>query len=246
MAGWPASPQPPTRWDTFLAWANRFQVSPDFDAFERDYKLQVAARIQEARTALVDDDPSWVEKLNHAIIAKPNNLTNWRATQPLMSWCQSRTEEGKLAFRMLWNQNEPVAHRFDQFAEVVSTSGKKILIAETSFFHMAMDPTSFPMFRSAPFDSAVDITGYPTPKEAGIKPAEMGRRYEYFLQFLDNLMKRASASGIPFRDRLDAQSAMWMVTQWGPMEDWSDLDQQAFLAYRGEVNLRKESWGQSV
>jgi hypothetical protein len=228
----------------FLHWADRFKVSPEFDEFERDYKLEIAQHIQEARTALFADDPSWVEKLDHAITAKPNNLTNWRATQPFVAWCRSDPDSAALAFRRLWNETSTVARRMDQFAEVVAPSGKKILIAETSFFHMAMDPGAFPMFRSAPFDSAVDITGYPTPKDAGIKSGELGRRYEYFLLFLDNLMKRASASGIEFRDRLDAQSAMWLVTQWGPLESWPDHDRQAFLAYQGDTALQKTSRGQ--
>ncbi len=113
---------------------------------------------------------------------------------------------------MLWNEDDAVLTRIDRFAEIVATSGKKILIAETSFFHMAMDPYAYPMYRATPVERAMDLTGYPEPKEVGIKPGELGRRYEHFLTFLDIMVKRATERDIQFRDRLDAQSAMWLVT----------------------------------
>jgi hypothetical protein len=234
----PAQQPPQTRWDRFLHWADRFYQSGEFDEAEREYKIEIASRIRDAREAMFNDDPNWVDKLNHAVTAKPNNLTNWRATQPFIAWCRSEPENAALAFRFLWNGDATVVERFDRFGEIVATSGTKTLIAETSFFHMAMDPEMYPMFRSTPVDRAMEFTGYPSFKDAGIKSNELGRRYDYFLRFLDNLMKRASSNGIEFRDRLDAQSAMWMVTQWEPINSWSESDRQAFLAYQEAAKLR--------
>lgn len=88
----------------------------------------------------------------------------------------------------------------------------------------------------------MEFTGYPSFKDAGIKSNELGRHYEYFLRFLDNLMKRASSNRIQFRDRLDSQSAMWVVTQWAPLDAWPEADEKAFLAYQGDTILRKDSW----
>jgi hypothetical protein len=238
----PSSPQGKTRWDRFLYWANRFYTSDEFDKNERDYKLVVAARLQEAKATFFENEPSWVEKLNHAITAPPNNLTNWRATQPLISWCRAEPEHASLAFRFLWNTDDRVQQRFDQFVEVVSNAGQRIYIAETSFFHMVVDPLAFPMHRATAVERAMDLTGYPEPKEVGIKSGEIGRRYEHFMRFLDIMLKRAQESGIQFRDRLDAQGAAWTVTQWRPLDDWSESDKQAFVAYQGGAKLRKESW----
>lgn len=241
MGNLPDAPLPnrgATRWDRFLYWAGRFQESPEFDDIERDYKLVVTARLVEARDAMLAGDPGWVEKLTYAVTAKPNNLSNWHATQPFLAWCQGDPETAGLAFRLLWNESvSDVATRMDQFAEVTSRSGKKLHIAETAFFHMAMGVEAYPMFRATPFERATQFTGYPSMKEAGIKQADLGRRYKYFIQFLDNLMKRAAANGIAFRDRLDAQSAMWVVTEWQPLNDWSDDERQAFRAYQ-QTNLR--------
>lgn len=242
IADQPASPQGKTRWDRFLYWSNRFHQWEDFDTNERDYKLTVAARLQDARRALGQGDPSWLDTLTFAVTAKPNNLTSWRATQPFLTWCKAEPEHARLAFQSLWSEGNPVPQRMDEFAEIVATSGRTILIAEVSFFHMAMDPCLFPMYRATPVERAMDLTGYPEPKEAGIKPNELGKRYAHFLRFLDIMLKRASDGGIQFRDRLDAQSAAWVVTQWGPVDSWSEPDKQTFLKYQGNGNLRKDSW----
>lgn len=238
----PAPEPKQTRWDKFLYWSGRFYESPDFDKDERDYKLVVAERLQEVRSALVGDHPLWLDKLDYAITAKPNNLTNWRATQAFESWCQAEPEVAKLAFRLLWNDDYAVAKRFAQFAAVVAASGLTMHIAETSFLHMGVDPYAFPMFRATPVERAMVLTNYPEPREVGIKSGELGRRYEHFLTFLDVIIKRGSKVELHLRDRLDAQSAMWMVTQWTPLEDWPESDKRAFLEYQGEAALRKESW----
>lgn len=241
-SGKPAPEPMLTSWERFLYWSGRFYESSEFEKHERNYKLEVAAHLEAARVAVFNDDPSWLDTLHYAITAKPNNLTSWRATQALEAWCRAEPEAGKLAFRMLWNSEFAVAKRFDQFAEVVATSGRTIPISEASFFHMVTDPYAFPVFRATPVDRAITLTNYPEPREVGIKSRELGRRYEHFLGFLDVIIKRGARVGVHLRDRLDAQSAMWMVTQWAPLDCWSEPDKQAFLAYQGVAALRKDSW----
>ncbi|MEJ7902277.1 MAG: hypothetical protein WKF63_10545 [Thermomicrobiales bacterium] len=237
-----ASPQGQTRWDRFLYWSNRFFESDEFDTNERDYKLVVAERLLNAKRLFRENDPAWVDALGVAVTSKPNNLTNWRATQPFLAWCKTDPDQASLAMRFLWNADDPVHKRFDQFAQVVWASGQRIPIAETSFFHMAMDPCAFPMHRANAVERAMNLTGYPDPREAGIKTGEMGRRHEHFLRFLDIMMKRAGDAGIQFRDRLDAQGVSWTVTQWEPVKYWPEADRQAFLEYQGHAAMRKDSW----
>ena len=118
MSGTTAGPGP-TRWDKFLYWSNRFFQEPEFDRNERDYKLVVFARLRDAKDAFAANDPAWIDKLNLAVTTKPNNLTNWRATQPFIAWCRAQPDEADLAFRFLWNEDLAEADRFDQFVEVV-------------------------------------------------------------------------------------------------------------------------------
>jgi len=199
----------------------------------------VATRLQEAKAAFFENDSLWIEKLNHAMTAQPNNLTNWRATQPLMSWCRAEPENASLAFRFLWNTDDRVQQRFDQFVEVVSNAGQRIYIAETSFFHMAVDPLAFPMHRAMAVERAMDLTGYPEPKEVGIKSGETGRRYEHFLTFLDIMIKRASERNILFRDRLDAQGASWTVTQWALTRNGQNQTSRRSWSIRAKRNFGK-------
>ena len=238
-AGTPGS----TRWDKFLYWANRFFQEPEFDRDEREYKETVFRRVEAAKEAFAANDSQWIDLLNLAVTTKPNNLTTWRATQPFISWCREQPDNAALAFRFLWNEDLAVADRFDNFVEVVRATGPRILIAETSFFHSVMNPADFPVYRPVAVERAMVLTGYPDPKEQGIKADEMGRRYDHYLWFLDLVLKRGRDAGIQFRDRLDAQGASWTVTQWSPIDRWPEADQQAVLAYQGEARLRKDSWG---
>jgi hypothetical protein len=243
MSGTAAGPGP-TRWDKFLYWSNRFFQEPEFDRNERDYKLVVFARLRDAKDAFTANDPAWIDKLNLSVTTKPNNLTNWRATQPVIAWCRAQPDDAGLAFRFLWNEDLAEADRFDQFVEVVRATGPRILIAETSFFHSVMNPALYPVYRPVAVERAMVLTGYPDPKEQGIGADEMGRRYDHYLWFLDLILKRGKVAGIPFRDRLDAQGASWTVTQWSPVDRWSDDDKGAFLTYQGNADLRKDTWRQ--
>ncbi len=231
-----------TRWDRFLYWAGRFLVGERFEADERTYKIEVFERLADAKRAFEAEDPGWIDLLNYAITAKPNNLTNWRATHPLVAWFRENPDSARLAFRFLWDADAPVAHRFDQFTDVVKGPALRVPISELSFFHTVMDHTAYPVYRPVAVERAMDLTGYPEPKEAGIKSGELGRRYEHYLRFLDIMIKRGSEAGIGFRDRLDAQGASWTVTQWHPERSWSEADKVAFLAYQGHAAMRKKSW----
>ncbi len=231
----------PSRWDRFLYWSSRHHAMPEFDAWERDYKVVVAERVAAARDAFFDGNPDWIDLLHHAIAAKPNNLTSWRQTRPLEEWFRADRNGAELALRFLWNPDLEVHQRFNQFAEVAIHSGQKAPVSETSFLHLAMGVTEFPPFRATPLDRAMDLTGYPLPRETGIKSGDIGRRYEHSLRFFDNMIKRASERGLILRDRLDAQGVSWVVTQWLPHADWSDADQAAFRDYQGEAKSRKAS-----
>lgn len=227
-----------TSWDRFLFWTSKFFATTDFDKNERDYKLVVTDRIIQAKDALLRGDTSWPDLMKSAIREKPNNLTSWRATQPLEAWFLEAPDTAALAFRSLWNEELPVDERFNQFVQTTESAGLKAPIAEVAFFHMAMGPTEFPMFKATSVDKAMRLTGYPTLKDVGIPAADAGRRYVYYLGFLDQMILRGARQDVVFRDRLDAQSASWSVTdwnlpKWGPVPDWTPEEQRVFEAYQG-------------
>ncbi len=232
-----------TKWDRFLYWANQFLTNDSgFEATERNYKLPIAEQLGEARDLLLAGDAGWLDRLHQAIHHRNNNLTNWRTMQPMERWFREDRSTAELAFRSLWDADRPVPERFNEFVRVVTQAGLKAPISEVSFLHMAMDPYAFPMYRATPVERAMDLTGYPMPKEVGIPSADIGRRYLQLMLCLDQVIKRGAERGIAFRDRLDAQSATWCVTQWSPPEEWSPEACRVFLAYRGKAELHKESW----
>ena len=49
-----------SKWDKFIWWSRRFAERPDFDSQERDYKLEVAAKLQQARSALKSGSDGWL------------------------------------------------------------------------------------------------------------------------------------------------------------------------------------------
>ena len=60
-------------------------------------------------------------------------------------------------------------------------------------------------------------------------------RYEHALAFWDEFIKQASSRSLQIKDRLDAQSLVWCITQYGKEdlpEDWSEEVKDALIAYR--------------
>jgi hypothetical protein len=231
-----------TKWDRFLYWCGRFLRTPQFEEHERGYKIPVANRVVGAKDALLAGDAGWVDLMHHAIVDKPNNLTSWRQTQPMEAWFRADPETAALALRLLWNDTLPVRERLNEYARISIAHGVTAPISETSFLHLAMGIEEYPPFRAGAMDKAMELTSYASPRDAGIKSGDIGGRYMHFLRFLDTMVSRGSERGIAFRDRLDAQSAAWVVTQWYPLADWSDEDRQAFNAYQGSPIHRKETW----
>ena len=64
----PLEPGQPTavRWGPLVHWAARFAESVDFDAVERNYKLEIRDRLLAAREAMVAGEPEWPRLLRRA------------------------------------------------------------------------------------------------------------------------------------------------------------------------------------
>ena len=105
-------------------------------------------------------------------------------------------------------------------------------------FLMADDPTGNPPYRAEYLDKAYQIVGYPREE----RYFNGGRRYRHMLDFLDEFMGRAEVRGLHIRDRLDAQSLVWCVVQYGagqpPASDWPEELRSQYAAFlQGEAVL---------
>jgi hypothetical protein len=224
---------PGNPWDTFLYWGGRFRPEPQFDEWERDYKLAIASRLSEARDALASGSSDWLNALKVAF-TRSNNLTTWRVHGPFLTWCEQHATEASSLLGDLWQPGGDPLDRFDAFLEhlpsaAVSGPGTRTNIA--SFLLMVHGIEDYPPYRSEALRRAWIITGFGEPAAY----TDPGALYRHALRFFDDVRQRAESRGLPLRDRLDAQSVSWTVTGWKDHEtpaDWPPEEREALRRYR--------------
>lgn len=221
------------KWGQLIHWARRFYELPNFNTDERDYKLQIAERLQTVRDAYSRGE-TWLDNLGKIFGDKQNNLTNFRTHQSFLKWSKTHPDEAMNALRALWSTQGTAADRIRAFLsrlpdEAVHGAGSRLTIA--SFLHMAIDPTAYPHYKETQIRKGCDLTGYPRP----LKDADEAQVYEHALGFLDRLSEEASARGLDLQDRLDAQGVLWAVVKsTGSVQGFSPEEQKALRAYLGD------------
>lgn len=95
---------------------------------------------------------------------------------------------------------------------------------------MALDPYSYPPYRTAAVHAAYRLAKFDPGNEA-----TESAMYAASLAFFDQLRARAEERGLHLIDRLDAQSVAWCITSWDPPETWPPEDRSAFERYRKGV-----------
>lgn len=106
--GNPPTGEPPNDdlWRGYLHWVRRFIAWEGYDESERNYKLLIGRRLVAARSALLEGDPEWLERLRIAL-GSPNNLTDWRFNKPFLDWCEANTARAEAALQVVWNGVPP-------------------------------------------------------------------------------------------------------------------------------------------
>ena len=196
-------------WDEFARQAGRLVAWDGFDADERDYKLQVAANVAQAKKALDDNDEDWVRLLKKAF-GTPNNLTYFMVHGRFLNWVKDHTSEAAEALRGLWFGNGEAPARLEAFLQclpkdVLETPGNGANIG--SLLLMGVDPYRYPVYKPTPFTKGRNLTRHPSPPGS----ASSRELYEAALAFLDRIMDECQARGVSLRDRLDAQSVLWAI-----------------------------------
>lgn len=206
-----------TPWDRFIELARKAQSAPNFDEDERTYKLRAAERLAEARRAFIEGEDDWVQSLRRGFNNADNNLTPWQAHQRFIAWAEEKPEAARAALLEIWSDEGSGPERLAAFLsrvpdEAVTTPGYRTAVA--SMLLMAVDPNAFPIYRPTPFRKAYQLTGFDAPDHKGAE----ADRYAEALGFLDQLIEEAATRGLDLRDRLDAQSVIWVVTKQPPEE----------------------------
>jgi 5-methylcytosine-specific restriction enzyme B len=220
-------------WDHLARWVRKVVAASDFDRHERDYKLQLGNKLAQVRS-IIGSGGDWPAALSKAV--RSTNLLNWRQWEQIDTWCQHDPAAAGQALQLLWDSSQPLAGRITGFGDELSrtVSGQGTRIAIASVLLMALDARRFPPYRPRAFSSFRALVDYPGPE----MPTTDGERYEHALGLFDRVLDELATRDVELRDRLDAQSVLWTLTQTRVEEltsEWSEQEREAFLRWRGEL-----------
>lgn len=221
-----------SKWDQYVRWAGKFYEHPEFDKWERDYKLEVMANLQRARDALLTGNPDWPAVLKKAV-GPPNNITRWSIHSKLTDWATSDPEAAGAALAAIWSADRPLPDGVREYRDKVPDEIKEIKRSNVfSLLLMALGVSEFVPFRTNAFAESYRLTGYPAGPDAYEDPIG---QYEHALGFTDRMVAECAARGLQLRDRLDAQSIVWTIANSDPLEEWTAREKSDFLKFRGDI-----------
>lgn len=226
-------------WKAVVRWAIKFKESPGFDDQERAFKLGVASEHSDLTAAVTSGSP-YLEALKD--LQRRNDLLHFMAADDFLQWAMANESDARIAIADLTNGGSPVLDRIAEFARridgAVKSPGNKV--AQASLFLLLTDPTTYPIYRPAPFTQFLKLVG----SKHYQRPIE--RRYQNALAACDHLIAETTErSEVALRDRLDAQSLIWVITTADSdspiVADWSDEERTDFFGWRDGVEPQPPS-----
>lgn len=148
---------PPDGWSEFIYWAGRIWSDPSFDAEERDYKIEAARVLAEARLALASGG-DWLGLLK-AGLGGQNNLIDWRARGSFIDWCTTNPGAAERALAALWNVDEVTAETVDAFVRDITTEKTTGKLSIASVLLLGLDHQLYPPFRARVDESVRRLAG---------------------------------------------------------------------------------------
>ena len=223
------NPSGDTRWDVFVEWARLFYQWEGFHDAEREYKLEISQNLASVRDMLLDGFPNWDVGLKGP--RSPGyNLVNWRVYSAFRNLLDKDRDLVGEVLRQFWRSAgiASAEDRIRQFEERIAVGPRGQLAAS---FLLADDPTNNPPYRTEYLNKAYTLLG----RERETVGEDGPHRYRRMLDFLDEFILRADSRGLHIADRLDAQSLVWCVINYGidspPVSEWSEQLKTRFNAY---------------
>jgi len=225
----------PSKWDQFFHWARRMREWEKFDETERDYKLTAAANVAAARTAVLEGG-NWLPLLDRAFKQDGHNLVNWRSYDGFLKWTKAEPETAADALTTLWDSETSLNDALDAFFPKVKVwqderASQGVRVAVAAFLLMGVDATKFPSYKPSTFHRGYHLTDYPPQPYGWVFP----EIYLHALGFLDRIIDEGKQRDFHLRDRLDAQSVLYAITnwgvKWGPALEWPAHEREAFRRY---------------
>ena len=130
-----------------------------FDEWEITYKHEVAANIRKAREAVEGRQEDWLAVLKRAFGA-PNNLTAWQMHDKFLKWCEGNPDQARAALGALVGRHRRVADELHSATPSRGGQGHGSTNCELmAFLSMAVDPDTYPMYRTRAFKKAIKLSG---------------------------------------------------------------------------------------
>lgn len=197
---------------------------------ELEYKEAIRAGVRAVRTACERDDDEWVDALR-ALFRPPNNLVDYRTVGTFMDAVERDRDLARAALMQLW-ASAGDGRAVDDFRNWLTRSdsdlhpGGVVAVASTLLL-ASMD--------SAPYKSRAAER---FAKRVGVRlqadASDCGGRWEEFLSLVDRSREVLAGHGVSVADRLEAQSVIWLLSEW-PVEDVATGTlAQRLRSWRGE------------
>lgn len=187
-----------------------------FDARERDFKLEVAERARNTLDLASDGRLTNLEgAIKKLLDPAATKLLGWRTAGDFRNWAGSDPAALARALDVLEGGGS-IAQRIDRFTAVLPEAvtpqpGARLALA--SLFLFGRNPTSVPFYRPSPYDFVETRLGWPR-KDTG----SLGERYEHHLEFTQRFCARLQDAEVPVQDLLDAQGLIWVLAKYDDPE----------------------------
>jgi 5-methylcytosine-specific restriction enzyme B len=171
----------PSRWEEAVHWAIRLFQWPRFDEEERTYKLEVAAKIAEARNAVLADDENWLGALRSAFTHRRNNLTSWQAHDKFLRWCTDNPQAARDALLTIWRADGTAGVSIRPFLEALpndAIKGSGTRVSFASFLLMGIDATQLPFYKPSADQGFRSLLGQSPTQEVDLDPETVYRPEE--------------------------------------------------------------------
>jgi hypothetical protein len=170
----------PPRWVEAVEWARRLYGRDDFDETERDYKLDMAAKVAAARNALLSNDSEWLERLRASFTSGPYQLTYWQANDTFLKWCKAHDGEAARLLQGLWADGDTISglHAFLEELPREAAAGPGTRLSLASFLLLGIDATRFPFYKPKAYLDFRELLGLATEKTVEIDPESVYRPEE--------------------------------------------------------------------
>lgn len=220
------------RWEEAAKWGSLIFEDPLFDENERDYKLTLGSKLEDARSSLAKGSDDWIPKIVSAFRSSENNLVHHIQGLKFTDWCEANPEDAASLLGNLWESadSRKAVGTFVESVPLEASSGPGMKLSLATFLLLATAPRDIPYYKRTLHARFRDLVGLDnddtakaneedsddvaieaiTPEQSEEQSVEV-ELYEDWTLILEELRLRMLAKGSELRDLLDAQGIAYSL-----------------------------------